>query len=84
MKSFFLEGAQSREAVVEALCDLLPGQAEPWLLMVGVGDPVAYLHLDDKGTVQADLSGRHADKGLPLGLLASLRERVGGTITDDD
>ena len=85
MRSYFLEGARSREAVTEALCELLPGQVEPWLLMADADDPVAYLHVDGAGTVQADLSGRHSDQAVALvGLLATLQQRTGGTVSKDD
>ncbi len=94
MKSYFLEGLPDRSAAESALCALLPGQTDPWLLLAGPGDPVAYFHWRSSSDeeellgpflVQADVSGRHYDRDdAVLRVLRSIRSEVGGAIRNDD
>jgi hypothetical protein len=90
MKSYLLTHLQTRGRVEAALCVLLPGQADPWLMLTPEGNPIAYLHLqpmDEDGgcwEVQADLSGRHFHRGTEvLQILTTLQSQVGGKVEHD-
>lgn len=89
MKSYFLDGLSNYAEARAALSERLPHWVEPWLLKDNLGDPIAFLTLeqaeDGQIAIQADLSGRHHDDAAAvIELLRYLRERVGGRVTDDD
>ena len=84
MKSLFLVGAASREALVDALGQLLPGGTDPWILADEHGRPIARFHLDTAGGVEIDVSDVPEEKeGRVRLILASLQERVGGVLEGD-
>lgn len=90
MKSHFLEGVVSEAKAREALCSLLPGQEQPWLLRSPAGDPIAYFsvgsELDGEPNihVQADISGRHLARDAEVvEVLRQLQASIGGVVTND-
>lgn len=89
MKSYFLERLSDEYLARNQLSSLLPAQADPWLLLSGEGDPIAYFNLvtDDAGVwcIQADVSGRHYEKDdAVLSIFRRLQQGIGGVIRDDD
>ena len=89
MKSYFLEELTDEDSARAALSEALPNWVEPWLLKDESEDVVAYLDLvrspEGKVSIQADLSGRHhGEADLVIQVLRSLKERLGGVVTDDD
>jgi hypothetical protein len=89
MKSYFLDGLSDEGLARAALSQAFPHGADPWLLKDELDDVVAYLTVnrskDGDINIQADLSGRHHDEAIQVvQLLKSLRERLGGVVTDDD
>lgn len=93
MKSYFLEAIHDAAAARQALSELLPAQAEPWILMTAdQDDAVAYLDVQEEGqdelegpfVIQADVSGRHYNKDENvIDILRLLQKRLGGVIRDD-
>ena len=90
MKSYFLAPIESHNAAVAALNRVLPGQADPWILKNTDGDAMAYFTLveDDNDirseAIQADVSGRHFTMDADVvSILETLRQNLGGTITND-
>jgi len=90
MKSYFLAPVGSRSAAIAALCSILPGQNDTWLLKDGTGDAIAYLSLVEpdsataERTIQADVSGRHYNEdSAVISILEKLRTELGGKITND-
>lgn len=85
---YFLEKVVSEEEIRKALSELLPGQANPWILWGGEGDALAYFHLNknDEGalSINASISGRHyGEDESVLEILRQLQRRIGGAIEDD-
>jgi hypothetical protein len=90
MKSHFLEGVVSESRAREALCSLLPGQEQPWLLRSPDSDPIAFFSvgskLDGEPNIraEADISGRHfARDSEVVGILRQLQTFLGGVVTND-
>ena len=90
MKSYFLTQLESKGRAEDALCTLLPGQSNPWVLRSTAGDAVAYLNIQAMGQgstlweIQADLSGRHYHRDDEvLKLLGALQSQTGGEIEHD-
>ena len=94
MKSYILEAVESADAAQLALCERLPTQKEPWVLMTEDGrDAIAYLNVQAAGqgefegpfAVQADISGRHHfEDQRVIETLRALQRVIGGVIRDDD
>lgn len=86
MKSYFLVGTIGKAETEAELDRQLPGQRHPWLLLaLGGSDAIAYVNVEANGDVQVDISGRHYTKDeVVLRLLRSLRNKIGGTIEDDN
>jgi hypothetical protein len=91
MKSYFLEDTASHQDVHDALCQILPGQQKPWLLLDLRRDVIAYFHIEpseldpNKIDVTADMSGRHYDKDkLVIEALRRLQTELGGVIRDNE
>jgi hypothetical protein len=89
LKSYFLEGMGEVGQVRSELSNLLPDQADPWLLYAAEGDAVAYFNIiaDEPGAfhIQADLSGRHYNRDdAALNVLRELQRRLGGVVRNDD
>lgn len=55
MKSYMLEGTVSREAAVELLCRLFPGQRQPWRFANKDGDTIAHVYVAAESN-EGDLS----------------------------
>ena len=96
MKSYFIEGLGDLGRVRSELSKLLPGQADPWLLLTADDDVVAYFNISTEEfnfsaeeayglCVVADISGRHyyQDEAV-LKILRELQKRLGGVVRDDD
>jgi len=90
MKSYFLAPIASRDAAVAALSSALSAEGETWLLKNGDGDVMAYFSLVETDsttgarTIQADVSGRHYERDADVVcVLESLRQKIGGEITND-
>ena len=90
MKSYFLEGVKSEEDARKALCQLYPGQEQPWIIRADNEDAIAYFSIVEKNTemvvpaIQVDISGRHYDKDkVVLDALRTLSDLIGGNISDD-
>jgi hypothetical protein len=89
LKSYFLEGLDNEDEARRVLSALLPGQADPWLLLSPDGDPIAYLNIASvcspkRVSIEADVSGRHYNSKVILSVLTKLRDQLGGEIRDDD
>lgn len=89
MKSYFLDKLEDEAAARAALSEALPHWVEPWLLKDDREDVVAYFTINrnpqGEVSIQADLSGRHhTEDDSVLRLLATLKHRLGGVVTDDD
>jgi len=91
MKSYFLAPVESSNAALAALSSVLPREGDTWLLKDGAGDVMAYFSLVEADsttgarTIQADISGRHYDQDADVvSILETLRQRIGGEITNDD
>lgn len=89
MKSYFLERLSDPHSARAELSRTFPGQADPWLLTTGDGDPIAYLNVDEDehGTywIKADVSGRHFDQDeAVLNVLRAFQSKLGGIVADDD
>jgi len=95
MKSYLLEGLGDLDRARSELSKLLPGQADPWLLLTADDDVVAYFNISteefnfsteeaDVRCVVADISGRHyyQDEAV-LKILRELQKRLGGVVRDD-
>ena len=85
---YFLEKIIGEDETRKALSELLPGQANPWILWGGEGDALAYFHFNKNGegalSINASISGRHYGKDeSALEILRKLQRRIGGTIEDD-
>lgn len=90
MKSYFLLGIASIELGQSALRAELGGQEDPWLILAGPDDPLAYFYVRDTldgeavNHIHVDISGRHYyEDDRVLATLARLQRIVGGTIDDD-
>jgi hypothetical protein len=90
VKSYFLAPIASRSVAVAALSSALPVEGETWLLKSGDGDVMAYFSLVETDsttgarTIQADISGRHYDRDADVvSVLETLRQKIGGEITND-
>ena len=90
MKSHFLTNLDRIDQVEAALSDLLPGQANPWLLLDSEGDAIAYLHVQlmdghsGAWQIQADLCGRHFHRDADvIQVLWPLQTRLGGEVAHD-
>ena len=86
----FRPSLDRKDRAEAALSSLLPGQANPWLVLTPEGDPIAYLNVQrmdggsDHWEIQADMSGRHfhCDSEV-LQVLSTLQSRIGGEVGHD-
>jgi len=93
MKTYILEPIASIEKAALILCQILPGQESPWLLLSSPGDPIAYFNIQPGGDhdyghvepgVWADMSGRHyLEDERVLEVLRNLQSQLGGSIACD-
>jgi hypothetical protein len=84
VKSVLLSKIARPWEVERALDALLPGQSHPWPQLSAAGDPIAYIHVETDGVVQADISGRHYNEDASVSsVLERLRASVGGKISVD-
>jgi hypothetical protein len=88
MKSYLLIDVRDEDMANLVLSEILPDQAEPWVLFHSRGDAIAYfdIYLEEGGPlIQADISGRHyyEDKKI-IEILKRLQKAIGGTIIDDN
>ena len=89
MKSYFLDELNDEDSARTALSQALPNWVDPWLLKDERDDVIAYFNVsrssEGKVSIEADLSGRHYDEDASvIRLLKSLKDRLGGVVTDDD
>ncbi|MEB2847060.1 hypothetical protein GAO09_15925 [Rhizobiales bacterium RZME27] len=95
MKSYYLEDLDDDVAARAALTEMLPRQSKPWVLFNAAGDDAIACFNVDGGSefdlttgpfvISADISGRHYhEDAVVLDLLRRLRQKLGGTIRNDD
>ena len=94
MKSYFLEAVSDEDNAKKTLSEILPSQADPWVLLTDDNrEVIAYLNIAEGGEanavegpyfISADMSSRHFHEDQQvISLLRALRVRLGGTIRDD-
>ena len=90
MKSYILQSIRDEQRIKAALSTALPGQSNPWLLLVAPNDPIAFFYIMENDTdaihpaISADISGRHYDSDkLVLKVLELIQADIGGDITSD-
>jgi len=90
MKTIALVDIAKPDEMRAALCRVLPGQEDPWLLLSKPGDPIAYFNIgtDDEESggpcIDADVSGRHYyEDDAVRRVLNDIAAIVGGRIREE-